>query len=143
MRSPFVIDTNVVVAGLLTRHADSPPARILDGMLRPSFQFVVSEPLFAEYRAVLSRPKLARLHGLTAAELDAVLTDLAQHATILTVQPSSTSPRAPDAIDQFLWDLLAVRGDLVLVTGDKLLLQEGPFPHRVLTPSGMASLLAL
>lgn len=33
----FIIDTNVLVAGLLTSHADSPVARILDGMLGAHF----------------------------------------------------------------------------------------------------------
>ncbi|MCX7255253.1 MAG: hypothetical protein NTZ64_00575 [Polaromonas sp.] len=64
----FIICTNVVV-GLLTGHADSPVARILDGMVSAAFPFVVSEALLAEYRAVLVLPKL---HGLPEAEMDAI-----------------------------------------------------------------------
>jgi uncharacterized protein len=37
----FVVDTNVVVAGLLSSHAESPVAKILDGMLRASFRFAL------------------------------------------------------------------------------------------------------
>ena len=143
MGSPFVIDTNVIVAGLLTAHADSPPARILDGMLRARFQFVVSGSLLAEYRAVLIRPKLTRMHGLSASGVDKVLTDMTLHATMLAVHHSSRTPRAPDTGDQFLWDLLAFRDDLVLVTGDKLLQQQGPFQQRVMSPHEMASLVPL
>ena len=44
-----------------------------------------------------------------------------------------TSP-LPDAGDQFLWDLLATRDDLVLVTGDKLLLQDQAMQQRVILP---------
>ena len=61
MSPVFIIDTNVIVAGRLTSDADSPVTRILDGMLRASFRFVVSEGLPAEYRQVLLRPKAPRL----------------------------------------------------------------------------------
>ena len=71
-----IIDTNVVVAGLLTGHADSPVARILDGMLSAAFPFVVSEALLAEYRAVLLRSKLCKRHGLSVTEIDIMLVSL-------------------------------------------------------------------
>lgn len=133
MSTFFIIDTNVIVAGLLTAHADSPVARILDGMLSAAFPFVVSEALLAEYRAVLVRPRLCKLHGLSEPEIDAILTDLARHAIVLTAV-STAAPRAPDAGDQFLWDLLATRTDLMLVTGDKLLLQDETMQQRVILP---------
>lgn len=129
----FIIDTNVVVAGLFTSHADSPVARILDGMLRASFRFVISEALLAGYRQVSLRPKLLKLHGLEVAEVDEVLTDLARHAIVLFVIAPAIKLSAPDPGDQFLWNLLASRDDLVLVTGDKLLLQVGPLQKRVLS----------
>ena len=129
----FIIDTNVVVAGLLTSRADSPVARILDGMLRASFHFVISEALLAEYRQVLLRPKLFKLHRLVAAEVDQILTDLALHAIVLPGAPPTAKLLAPDPGDQFLWNLLASRDDLVLVTGDKLLLQAGPLQQRVVS----------
>ena len=130
----FIIDTNVVVAGLLTAHADSPVARILDGMLSATFPFVVSEALLAEYRTVLLRPKLCKLHGLTEAEVDSILTDIARHAIVLASTSTDAGLRAPDAGDQFLWDLLATRADLVLVSGDKLLLQDEAMQPRVILP---------
>ena len=134
MTSPAVIvDTNVIVAGLLTANDASPVARILDGMLAAAFPFVVSEALLAEYRAVLVRPKLRKLHGLTVAEVEAILTDLVQHAIVLNTPPLAAPP-APDPGDQLLWDLLAVRADLLLVTGDKLLLQDSGMRDRVFAP---------
>jgi putative PIN family toxin of toxin-antitoxin system len=138
----FIIDTNVVVAGLLTAHADSPVARILDGMLSAAFVFVVSESLLAEYRSVLLRPKLCKLHGLTELEVDLLLTDIARHAIVLT-PPSgaTTSARAPDPGDQFLWDLLCTRADLILVTGDKLLLADLAMQQRVILPQAFIAQL--
>jgi len=136
----FIIDTNVVVAGLLTSHPDSPVARILDGMLAAAFPFVLSEALLAEYRAVLVRPHLRKLHGLSESEIDTVLLDLAQHAIVLAVDRTAGKPIAPDPGDQFLWDLLSSRSDLVLITGDKLLLQDQSMQPRVLPPQAFVAL---
>jgi len=128
--SPVIVDTNVVVAGLLTAQASSPVARILDGMLTAAFPFVVSPSLLAEYHAVLVRPALRKLHGLSVTQIETILTDLAQHAIVLE---SEAGPPAPDPGDQLLWDLLAGRAELRLVTGDKLLLKDGSMQGRVLT----------
>ena len=136
-RPAVIVDTHVVVAGLLTRENASPVARILDGMLVAAFPFVVSEALLAEYRTVLVRPGLRRLHGLTVDEVDAVLTDLAQHAIVLA--PSVGGPSAPDAGDRLLWDLLAARADLLLDTGDKALLRDAGMQGRVISPSTFVS----
>jgi len=46
-----VVDTNVVVAGLITGDQASPVARVLDGMLAARWPFALSEPLIAEYDA--------------------------------------------------------------------------------------------
>ena len=133
MTPPVIIDTHVVVAGLLTRRADSPVARVLDGMLGAAFAFVLSEALLAEYRAVLLRPRLQRAHGLRETEIDDLLTQLAQHAIVL--EPSPAAAPAPDTGDQLLWDLLACRADLVLVTGDAALLADAGMVARTLTPA--------
>ncbi len=111
-RPAVIVDTNVVVAGLLTRQDASPVARILDGMLAAAFPFVVSEALLAEYRTVLVRPNLRKLHGLTVAEVEAILTDLVQHAIVLV---PVASPPAPDPGDRLLWELLSAKADLVLI----------------------------
>lgn len=129
---PVIVDTNVVVAGLLMAQAASPVARILDGMLTAAFPFVVSPALLADYHAVLVRPALRKLHGLSVQQIETILTDLAQHAIVL--EPVA-GPPAPDAGDQLLWDLLAARAELRLVTGDKLLLKDASMRGRVLTPA--------
>jgi uncharacterized protein len=128
---PVIVDTNVVVAGLITANAESPVARVLDGMLAAVFSFVLSASLLAEYRAVLRRPPLRKAHGLTVGELDAILVRLAQHAVVLA---PGKAARAPDPGDQHLWDLLAEREDLVLVTGDKRLQRDRAMGSRVLAP---------
>lgn len=138
-RRAVIVDTNVVVAGLLTAHETSPVARILDGMLAAAFAFVVSEALLAEYHAVLVRPNLRKRHGLTVAQVETILTDMAQHAIVLAPVPVPVAPPAPDPGDQLLWGLLAAKADLQLVTGDQLLLRDAGMEGRVITPQAFMS----
>ncbi len=111
-------------------------ARILAGMLDAAFPFVVSEALLAEYHAVLVRPGLRKLHGLTVAEVEVILTDLAQHAIVLA---PVAAPSAPDPGDQLLWELLAAKADLLLVTGDKRLLRDAGMQGRVISPQAFVA----
>jgi predicted nucleic acid-binding protein len=129
-RGAVIVDTNVVVPGLLTANDAAPVARVLDGMLGAAFPFVLSEALLAEYRTVLLRPGLRKLHGLSVAAVESILVELAQNAAVLV---PATGPAAPDPGDQLLWDLLATRGDLVLVTGDKRLLRDAVMQGRVVS----------
>ena len=135
-RQAVIVDTNVVVAGLLTGNAASPVARILDGMLAGAFPYALSEALLAEYRAVLVRPHLRKLHGLTVREIETLLTDIAFNAIMLVPAPAQP---APDPGDQLLWDLLAAHPDLFLVTGDKLLLRDPGMQGRVVGPAEFAA----
>lgn len=132
----FVVDTNVLVAGLLARDAASPVARVLDGMLAAAFPFAMSEALLAEYRAVLARPPIRARHGLHDEGIDLLLTELVRHAIVL--EPGRGAA-APDSGDQLLWDLLASRADLVLVTGDRALLEDATMAGRVMSPVAFLS----
>ena len=53
----------------------------------------------------------------------------------------SPQPDSPDPGDPFLWNLLALRPDLILVTGDQRLLQDAGMGQRVITPLALASRL--
>jgi predicted nucleic acid-binding protein len=130
-RGAAIVDTNVVVAALLSKLTSSPVARMLDGMLGAAFPFVLSGALISEYRSVLLRPVIRKLHKLTVAEVEFILTDLAQHAIVVMPVPAVA---APDPGDQLLWELLAARPDIVLVTGDKLLLRDSGMKGRVVSP---------
>jgi putative PIN family toxin of toxin-antitoxin system len=131
-RRAAVIDTNVVVAALLTADPGAPTARILDGMVRGSFPFVLSVALLTEYRQVLLRDRSRRRHGLTEDDVDGILTAIAANAIVR--EPVSSSVSAPDPGDQFPWELLAAMPGAVLVTGDKSLLESAPAGVAVVLP---------
>ena len=128
-----VIDTNVVVSGLLTRDPTAPTAQILDAMLAGRFVFLLSIELLAEYREVLLRPKVRRMHRLVEDDIDAVLRLLAQHAAIR--KPVATPEQAPDRGDQHLWLLLAAAPGALLVLGDHTLVAKPPVGVTVVAPA--------
>ncbi|MGH8771722.1 MAG: putative toxin-antitoxin system toxin component, PIN family [Burkholderiales bacterium] len=136
--SAAVIDTNVVVAGLLTRIADSPTTRILDAMRKGAFPFLLSTALLAEYRQVLLREKIRALHGLSDRDVDILLTAIAANAI---VREPETLHGAPDAKDNHLWSLLQSEASSVLVTGDHALVESPPPKSAVLQPREFVDLL--
>ena len=127
----FVVDTNVVAAGLITGSSDSPVAAVLDAMLAGTLIFLLSPALLGEYRSVLLRPKLARLHGLTENQIDQLLVELTANA--IWREPTTGSP-APDRGDDHLWALLGAYPGSLLVTGDRLLLENPPEQSSVISP---------
>ena len=70
----FVLDTNVIVAGL--RSPTGASAALLDGALSGSFVLVLSVPLALEYEAVCQDPAQRIVSGLSETEVDAIVTAL-------------------------------------------------------------------
>lgn len=133
----FIIDTNVLIAGLITSDPASPTAYILDAMLNGSLPYLLSPALLEEYRTVLLRPKPHRAHDLGEAQIDTLLTEIAANA-IWREPPNDAVHTAPDPGDDHLWALLASEPSSVLVTGDRLLL-ENPRPgSSIVQPAGCA-----
>lgn len=125
-----IIDTNIVVAGLISADLASPPVQILNAMLDGKLIYLLSAELLNEYSSVLRRPGIARQHGLTDGELDVLLTELVANA--MWREPASSAD-APDLGDKHLWALLSCQSDSQLVTGDQLLLAH---------PSGKSSVVS-
>ena len=127
---PAIVDTNVVVSGLLTADPDAPTARILDGMLEARFRFLLSIELLAEYREVLFRPRIRRRHGLAEKEIDLILTDVAAAGALLEDDRLDARPEGDDG---HLWQILAASPAAVLVTGDRRLLEKPAARGRVVS----------
>jgi uncharacterized protein len=84
-----VIDTNVVVSGLLSGAADLPTRRVVDAMLAGAIPFSLSETLLAEYRPVLLRPAIRKHHGLTGMEVDILLEEVVLNASVREPAPGA------------------------------------------------------
>jgi putative PIN family toxin of toxin-antitoxin system len=139
VKRPAVIDTNVVVSGILTGRPESPTARILDGMLTGRFRFLISVALLAEYREVLRRPKITRRHRLSGAEVDVILTDIAAAGVVIEAENMSISRFSGE--DAHLLQILAREPASVLVTGDKELFHDRVEGGRVLSPRQFVELI--
>lgn len=128
----WVVDTNVVVAAVLTGEPASPPAQILTRMLSGELRFTLCVELLSEYRKVLLRPRIQVRHALSEAEVDALLEALATNAVILDI--AGRNEIAPDPGDNHLWRLIAARTGMGLITGDALLIRKPPAGCHAHTP---------
>lgn len=130
----WVIDTNVVVSGLLNPHGAS--ARVLDAVLDGRVKLVYDARILAEYRDVLHRPRLK----LAPAKITAFLQGLQSQ---LMVTPTALGVSGPDADDIVFIEAALATADPTIVTGN---LADYPTEilsgTRVLTPAQAAAELA-
>lgn len=70
-----VLDTNILTAGLHSRQGAS--FAVLGLLADRRFQALVTTALFLEYEAVLKRPEQHKAHGLSATDVDRLLSELA------------------------------------------------------------------
>lgn len=59
-----VIDTNVLVSALLSRHPDTATVQVVSAISKSRFRPLYNKEILAEYRDVLSRPKFSFLRHL-------------------------------------------------------------------------------
>ncbi len=130
----WVIDTNVVVSGLLNPHG--PSARILDALLNGRVKLVYDARILAEYRDVLHRPRFklapekisAFLHGLSGQSL---------------ITPTGVAVTGPDPDDIVFVETALATTDRTIITGNLAhYLPEILHGVRVLTPAQAVAELA-
>lgn len=130
----WVVDTNVVVSGLLNPHG--PSARVLDAVLDGRLRLIYDARILAEYRDVLHRPRLKLAPDKIAAFLNGL-----QSQVIVT--PSPLAAAGPDADDIVFVETALATSDKTIVTGN---LADYPpeilHGARVLTPAQAAAELA-
>jgi len=131
MTRPVVVDTNVLVSGLLTRDERAPTARIVVSMLRGEFHLLLSMDLLKEYREVLLRPAIRSRHGLTEEEVEDLLADIAVVAAFPSVADTTVAERRDDLHVRLL---AGARAGTVLVTGDETLRASPLADVKVLSP---------
>ena len=135
-----LVDTNVVVSGVLAGQGDSPNARILDTMIAGTLYFILSDELLAEYRAVLLRPAIVARHGLADTEVHTVLEGIVFNAGWREPGPAAPdSPTVPG--DAHVVALLEAEPAAILVTGDRRLREAVSHWRSVLPPAELAALL--
>lgn len=117
-RLPVVLDTNVVVAQLLSRTRRSANARVYDlWLVRRELQLVVSPPLVEEYLELLGRIGVAEERAARFRRR------LLTSATVTHVNLGKRFPLSRDADDDFLLATAHAGRARYLVTNDRDLLE--------------------
>lgn len=133
----FMVDTNVLVAGLITADSRSPTSEVVNAMLDGRLFYLLSAELLLEYRNVLLRPRISMLHGLGEEEIDRLLNEITANAIWREI-PDNTHLQPPDPGDAHLWALLESEPTAVLITGDRLLLDNPPLQRSAISPATWA-----
>lgn len=124
-RPRVVVDTNLFVSGLLSKHGS--PFALVEVVRAATILLVLTEPLKDEYRRVLRRPRFAERYGLTREEVEDFLLVVDAAATIVPVMDEHIV-LVRDPADQMVLDAALSGQADYLVTGDKdlLVLKEHP-----------------
>ena len=104
-----VVDTNVLVSGLLSAHGN--PARVLDLLATGDLQAAYDDRIAAEYREVLARPRFGFQPGAVVHLLDYLFAE----GLPLVARPLPAM--LPDPDDQPFWEV-AVEAAAPLITGN-------------------------
>lgn len=132
-----VIDTNVIVASLKTRHHDSATVRVMDAVYSGQVTPIVNDEILAEYREVLKRPRL-KLDPAKCEYIIALIDDLAER-----IAPASSEMPMPDEDDRVFFEVaLAGLGvaDTRLVTGN---IKHYPPINFVVSPAEFCDILGI
>jgi len=107
----LVMDTNVLVSGLLSPHSHSAMLvrLVADGSVRVAFD----ERILAEYREVLGRSKFP----FHPDQIEALLTQIEEEGLKITPRPIAT--RLPDPADLPFLEVALSAKVKILVTGNK------------------------
>ncbi len=129
-----VIDTNVIVAALRSRHEDSATVRVMNAVFDGKVVPLYTSEILSEYRDVLYRPSLK----LDRAKCDFAISYMVDAGRPLS--PVSCDLDLPDEDDRVFYEV-ALAGqdvDATLVTGN---LKHYPAVDFVLTPAEFCELL--
>lgn len=109
-----VIDTNVLVSALLSRHDDAATVQVIERMIDGEVIPVYSNTTMGEYREVLQRKKFHFPAGL----VDYLLSAIEQFGVL--VEPTPTGAILPDLKDLPFYEVVMEKrqDDAYLVTGN-------------------------
>lgn len=118
-----VIDTNILVRAMLNPEGSVGP--IVDLLRDSRYVFLYSDETLNEFIDVLSRPRMVRRYGITAAELEALCNLILRRGEHVRCDQRIQACRDPKD-DKLLEVAVAGKAD-VIVTGDEDLKVLDPF----------------
>ena len=132
MKIYAVIDTNVIISALLSRHQDSATVKILDYLYDRTIVPVFNDEILEEYATVLSRPKFNFPESTIFSTLEAIKAGGVRSDRI------SSNEVLPDPKDIVFYEVSLSVEDSYLVTGNIKHFPKNPF---VVTPAEMLQII--
>ena len=132
MKIYAVIDTNVIISALLSRHQDSATVKILDYLYDRTIVPVYNDEILNEYAVVLTRPRFKFSEATINATLEAIKKGGLRSDRI------SSNENLPDPQDVVFYEVALSVDDSFLVTGNIKHFPKKPF---VVTPAEMLQII--
>lgn len=129
-----VIDTNVLVSALLTRHEDASPLQIVRRVFQGKIIALCHEEILREYSEVLRRPKF----GFSEAMVTVLIEAIEKYG--ISVERLAVQEELPDPKDRVFYEVTMARREdgAYLVTGNKKHFPTAPF---IVTPTEMLRIM--
>lgn len=127
-----VIDTNVLVSGLLARNGVSAVVKVFESVMQGRITPVICDEILSEYSEVLNRPKF----GLPAGLADSIVRFVEQNG--IKAERMHTDEILPDPKDVMFYEIAISKEASYLVTGNIKHFPSKPF---VVTPAEMLEIL--
>ena len=127
-----VIDTNVFVAALLSRHSNSATVLVVDTLMNHGICPLYNQEIINEYHNVLHREKF----HFPSESIDAIISTVQKHG--ISSERIASSEYFPDPKDVVFYEVALSKDDAYLVTGNKKHFPKKPI---VVTPTEMMKIL--
>lgn len=132
MKVYAVIDTNVLVSALYSRHPDAAPVLILEHLFDRNIIPMYNDEILAEYNEVLRRPKFPFPEEAIVVTIGAII-EAGIHSERITVKDQAADPK-----DTVFLEVALSRDDSFLVTGN---IKHFPVIPEVVTPNEFLNIL--
>ena len=135
MKYLVVIDTNVIVSALLSKHKDAATVQVLDALYDRKIIPIYNDEILEEYTQVLHRQKFRFSSDL----INTVLSSINRHG--IFVSQTITEEKLPDPKDLVFYEVcITKRGEnSMLVTGNRKHFPVKPF---IVTPKELLEIIS-
>ena len=127
-----VIDTNVIISALLSRHPDAATVKILDNLFDRTIIPIYNDEILEEYGSVLRRPKFNFAEETICATLYAI------KKGGIAADRISSNEHLPDPKDIVFYEIALSMDESFLVTGNIKHFPRKPF---IVTPAEMLQII--
>ena len=132
MKIYAVIDTNVIISALLSRHQDTATVKILDHLYDRTIIPVYNDEILEEYADVLQRPKFNFPDNVIKTTLEAI------RKGGLNSDRINSNEEFPDPKDVVFYEVAMSVEDSYLVTGN---LKHFPKKSFIVSPAEMVEII--